>query len=106
VATRVGGIPEVVVDGETGFLVPSDDSAALAGAILRLWRDPDAARRMGLDGRRRVERLFDVRRMVADYEALYLVGRDTTTPTRAGCDQERPSGDEDTIRAGIAAVRP
>ena len=72
VATRVGGTPEVVVDGETGLLVPPGDPAALADAILRLQRDPEAGRRMGEAGRPRVERIFDVRRMVAEYEALYV----------------------------------
>src|SRR5439155_6486410 len=67
VATRVGGTPEVVVEGETGLLVPSCDPAALAKAILRLRRDPEVCSRMGEAGRRRVERFFDVRRMVAQY---------------------------------------
>jgi sugar transferase (PEP-CTERM/EpsH1 system associated) len=72
VATRVGGNPEVIVDGETGLLVPVQAPADLAAAMLRLCRDPEASRQMGLAGRRRVEQHFDVRRMVADYEALYL----------------------------------
>ncbi len=81
VATRVGGTPEVVVEGQTGLLVPPGDPAALAEALLLLRRDPEAGRRMGAAGRRRVERLFDVRRMVAEYEELYRqsgrsVGRD------------------------------
>jgi glycosyltransferase involved in cell wall biosynthesis len=72
VATRVGGNPEVVVDQETGFLVPTKSPQELAQAMLRLRNDPELARRMGLAGRRRVEQVFDVRRMVADYEKLYL----------------------------------
>ena len=72
VATRVGGLPEVVIDGETGLLVPAADPPALAEAVLTLWRDPDAAGRMGGAGRRRAEERFDVRRMVSQYEALYL----------------------------------
>ena len=72
VATRVGGLPEVVIDGETGLLVPAADPPALAEAVLTLWRDPDAAGRMGDAGRRRAEERFDVRRMVSQYEALYL----------------------------------
>jgi glycosyltransferase involved in cell wall biosynthesis len=72
VATRVGGNPEVVADGVTGLLVPARDPAALAHAMLRLWCDADLGRRMGQAGRRHVEEHFDVRQMVARYEALYL----------------------------------
>jgi glycosyltransferase involved in cell wall biosynthesis len=72
VATRIGGNPEVVAEGETGLIVPARDPAALAQAILRLQRDADEGRQMGLAGRRRVEEHFDVRRMVAAYESLYL----------------------------------
>ncbi len=69
--TRVGGNPEVVVDGETGLLVPPADPQALAAALLRLRRDAALRRRMGDAGRRRVEQHFAVRAMVAAYEALY-----------------------------------
>jgi glycosyltransferase involved in cell wall biosynthesis len=72
VATRVGGNPEVVADGETGLLVPPADAPALAAALLRLHRDAEMRRRMGEAGRRRVERHFDVRGMVAAYERMYL----------------------------------
>jgi sugar transferase (PEP-CTERM/EpsH1 system associated) len=72
VATRVGGTPEIVVEGETGLLVPSGAPTALAQALLLLRRDDRAVRRMGEAGRRRVERKFNVRQMVADYLALYL----------------------------------
>jgi glycosyltransferase involved in cell wall biosynthesis len=70
-ATNVGGIREVVVEGETGFLVPGRDPAALARAMLRLHQNPAEARQLGLQGRQRVEDRFDVRRMVARYESLY-----------------------------------
>lgn len=72
VATRVGGNPEVVVDSETGLLVPAGQPEILARAILHLDRDPELCRRFGSAGRRRVERYFDVRQMVAAYELLYL----------------------------------
>ena len=60
VATRVGGVPEAVVDGQTGLLVPADDPAALAGAIERLLASPAEMRRMGGEARRRCQELFDV----------------------------------------------
>lgn len=56
VATRVGGIPAVVVEGETGSLVPPDDPLALAGAVSELLKDPGLRQRMGEAGRRRAER--------------------------------------------------
>jgi len=58
VGTRVGGIPEVIVDGETGVLVPPADPGALALAVLRLLRDSDERTRMGRAGQERAERLF------------------------------------------------
>jgi glycosyltransferase involved in cell wall biosynthesis len=54
VASRVGGIPEVVEDGVTGFLVPPGDPGALGQAIVRLLEDPDRLVTMGNAGRRRV----------------------------------------------------
>jgi glycosyltransferase involved in cell wall biosynthesis len=71
IATRVGGLPELVISGETGLLVPPADPAALAAAILSLWGDPARRMAMGQAARERIERFFDIRRMVADYEALY-----------------------------------
>ena len=53
---RTGGIPDAVLDGETGLLVPPDDPAALAEAARRILRDPAEARRLGEAGRQRVLR--------------------------------------------------
>jgi glycosyltransferase involved in cell wall biosynthesis len=58
VATDVGGTREAVVDGETGWLVPPDDPAALAASVRRLVSSPGEARRMGAAGRRRAEEEF------------------------------------------------
>ncbi len=74
VATRVGGNPEVVIEGETGLLVSPQAPAELAAAMVHLLQSPNVRRRMGQAGRSRVERYFDVRRMVAEYEAHYLAG--------------------------------
>jgi glycosyltransferase involved in cell wall biosynthesis len=71
VATTVGGTPELVVHGETGLLVPPNDPPALAEALLSLLRSPETARRLGAEGRRRVEEHFTVERMVAETEAVY-----------------------------------
>lgn len=71
VATRVGGIPEVVVDGETGILVPPRDPAALAQAIEILLANPERARAMGAAGRERVRRFFTVEKMARSVMALY-----------------------------------
>ena len=64
VSTNVCGIPEIVVDGETGLLVPPGDSAALAAALLRLLGDPAHAARLGAAGRRRVEQHLNWDRVV------------------------------------------
>ena len=71
VATRVGGVPEAVEDGVTGILVPPRDAGAMAGALLRLLRDPRLAAEMGARGMERVRRDFTVDRMVRAHEDLY-----------------------------------
>jgi glycosyltransferase involved in cell wall biosynthesis len=58
VATAVGGNPEVVAEGETGYLVPSGDPARLAARVNDLLRDPAARARLGAAGRRRMRELF------------------------------------------------
>jgi glycosyltransferase involved in cell wall biosynthesis len=77
VATRTGGIPEVVDDGVTGKLVGPRDHAAMAQAILELLNDHAGRERMGEAGRARVEASFTVERMIAGTAAVYarLAGR-------------------------------
>lgn len=71
VATAAPGTTEVVVDGETGRLVPMRDFVALARAIRALVRDPELARRMGEAGRARVEAEFRAATMVGRFASLY-----------------------------------
>jgi len=71
VATRVGGIPEVIEDGVTGLLVPPDDPDALAAALLRLIDDPALRARYGQAAKARVQALFSVEQMVAGFHATY-----------------------------------
>jgi glycosyltransferase involved in cell wall biosynthesis len=71
VGTATGGIPEVVVDGQTGLLVPPRDDRALAAAIVRLLKDPDLRARMGAAGLARVAARFSADRMVRDTLAVY-----------------------------------
>jgi glycosyltransferase involved in cell wall biosynthesis len=71
VATTVGGIPEVVEDGKTGFLVPPGDLAALAGKLVWLARDAALRERMGRAGRERVVARFDVRAVTQELMEVY-----------------------------------
>ncbi len=71
VAFRVGGIPEVVTDGESGFLHSLGDIAGMAASLQRLAESPDLGSAMGEAGRREAETKFSAGRIVPLYEAIY-----------------------------------
>jgi len=71
VATRVGGVPDVVRDGEDGFLVEPGDSEVFAQRLAELARDPELRERFGAAGRARVFPRYAVERLVDDIDRLY-----------------------------------
>jgi glycosyltransferase involved in cell wall biosynthesis len=71
VATSVGGVPELVVDGQTGYLVPPSDVAALTQRLRVLILDPKRRQAMGVAGWQRVREHFSIDRMVAEIAAVY-----------------------------------
>lgn len=71
VASRTGGIPEAVVHGETGLLVPPGDSNALASSVIELLASRSKRLAMGEAGRRRVQREFGLTRMLSDIYSLW-----------------------------------
>jgi len=71
VATNVGGVPELVDDGKTGFLVKAEDAEAMADKIERLLLDIDLRRRMGELGGEKIQKEFSMDRLVKDMEEIY-----------------------------------
>ncbi len=71
VASRLGGLPELVADGQCGYLVPQDDLEAMAERAVALLQDADLRRSMGRAGRQRAVEHFNAERVVAQYEDLY-----------------------------------
>ena len=71
VATSAPGTTEVVVDGQTGVLVPVANPQLLARAIRDVVRDPDRARRLGMAGREHVDAKFSVQIMIDQFARLY-----------------------------------
>jgi glycosyltransferase involved in cell wall biosynthesis len=71
VASDIGGITDIVAHDQTGLLVPPGDAAALAAALERLARDPDAARRLGEAGYRLVREKFTWDPIVARWAEVY-----------------------------------
>ena len=82
VATNVGAVPDAVIDGETGMIVPPGDSGALASALDALLRNPERARQLGAAGRRRARDHYSPEAALGALETLYfkllgLADRDT-----------------------------
>lgn len=71
VASSVGGVPEVILNGETGLLVPPRDPIALAHQVEWLLREPDQGKTMGQAGRQVIVRNYSVESMLAKTEELY-----------------------------------
>ena len=69
--TRHSGIPEAVIEGETGFLVPENDPEALAGRLALLLESAELRGRMGAAARRLAEKGFDLRVQTAKLEQIY-----------------------------------
>ncbi|MGE5700854.1 MAG: glycosyltransferase [Arthrospira platensis] len=80
IATDVDGVPEVVIDGETGLLVAVDDVDALTGALLVLLGDEHRRRSMGVRARRYAEERFDVHRWAGRLNEVYVEAREVRLP--------------------------
>ena len=99
VATDVGGAREAIVEGETGYLVPSGNDELMAERIVSLLRDPAKAQSMGEQGRRVVEEKFSSQVLVRNTEALYerlltsrISGVDRRSVSSGGVDISQPAG--------------
>ena len=75
IATKVQGIPDVVIDGKTGILVPPKDAKSIAFALLKLLRDKELARAMGNAGRERVKELVDGFPRYSSESMIFLLER-------------------------------
>jgi glycosyltransferase involved in cell wall biosynthesis len=83
VATRIGGTPALIEDEVTGLLVPPGDPVELAGAIVRLIKEPELAARLAAQAQRRARTEFGIERMVARFEALYDLALSRSERARA-----------------------
>ena len=86
VATAVGGVPDLIVDGLHGRLVPPGEPVALADAVAELLRAPDLAQEMGRRARERQRSEFDLASLVRRLERLY---EDLLAVRLAGCPRRR-----------------
>ena len=71
IASNVGGNPEAILDGKTGFLFEPQDPDELAAKTISLLKDKNLRERMGRVARKRAEEIFSIRKMVERYESLY-----------------------------------
>lgn len=71
IGSNVGGVPEIILDGESGILVPPYDSIALAEAILKLFNNPNSRKKMGLKALDRVKTHFNSINIAKQFEELY-----------------------------------
>jgi glycosyltransferase involved in cell wall biosynthesis len=92
VGTTAGGIPETVIDGQTGLLVPPGHAAPLAAAIVRLLKDPAARARMGQAGLSRVAEHFGVGRMLQRTVQAYRRAAEMNANTTSLNSRDQPSG--------------
>ena len=84
VSTRIAGVPEQIVDGETGFICEPGDEDGLADALEKVLRSPELRERFGAAGRRRLETEFSVEKTVLEIqEAFAKIVKPGTAPTRA-----------------------
>jgi glycosyltransferase involved in cell wall biosynthesis len=105
VATRAGGIPEIVDDGATGLLVPPGDAAALARAISTLLADPAARKSLGEAGRRRAGERFSTAAWLGRLERVYgeALGRPVTLRSSGRAPTDRNPADLGAPPAGRTA---
>lgn len=76
VSTRLAGIPDVVIDGETGFVVEEKDVAGMAERMLQLANDPELASRLGLAARKRISTEFTMAKSITNlYEILCMASK-------------------------------
>ena len=71
IVSRVGGLPEVVTDGENGLLIPPRDAESLAGALERLLADPDFAKKLGQNARKHVREHYSLERLGREINEIY-----------------------------------
>ena len=71
VITNISSMPEIVIDGQTGIVVPSKDANKLADAIINLIHNPSLAKKMGGEGKKLVQNKFTLQKMISRYEQLF-----------------------------------